>query len=174
MPPEQIVGHLGNVLGQEMISFDEPSLWLLARAAAGSMRDALSLTDQAISFGSGKLGESDVRSMLGSVELSFIYELIDALAASDPAGLLAVVARMAEHAPDFEGSLDELISMLHRVAVAQAVPDAVDNSFGDAQRVAALAAAITAEDAQLFYQIAGWVRDGPAAHGGFPSGRRGR
>ena len=154
MPPEQIVGHLGNVLGQEMISFDEPSLWLLARAAAGSMRDALSLTDQAISFGSGKLSESDVRSMLGSVELSFIYELIDALAASDPAGLLATVAKMAEHAPDFEGSLDELISMLHRVAVAQAVPDAVDNSFGDAQRVAALAAAVTAEDTQLFYQIA--------------------
>ena len=154
MPPEQIVGHLGNVLGQEMISFDEPSLWLLARAAAGSMRDALSLTDQAISFGSGKLGESDVRSMLGSVELSFIYELIDALAASDAAGLLAIVAKMAEHAPDFEGSLDELISMLHRVAVAQAVPEAVDNSFGDADRVAALAAAVTAEDTQLFYQIA--------------------
>jgi len=154
MPPEQIVGHLGNVLGQEMISFDEPSLWLLARAAAGSMRDALSLTDQAISFGSGKLGEADVRSMLGSVELNFIYELIEALAASDPAGLLAVVANMAEHAPDFESSLDELISMLHRVAVAQAVPEAVDNSYGDAERVAALAASITAEDTQLFYQIA--------------------
>jgi DNA polymerase-3 subunit gamma/tau len=154
MPPEQIVGHLGNVLDQEMISFDEPSLWLLARAAAGSMRDALSLTDQAISFGSGKLGEADVRSMLGSVELNFIYELIEALAASDPAGLLAVVATMAEHAPDFESSLDELISMLHRVAVAQAVPEAVDNSYGDAERVAALAASITAEDAQLFYQIA--------------------
>ena len=154
MPPEQIVGHLGNVLDQEMISFDEPSLWLLARAAAGSMRDALSLTDQAISFGSGKLGEADVRSMLGSVELNFIYELIEALAASNPAGLLAVVATMAEHAPDFESSLDELISMLHRVAVAQAVPEAVDNSYGDAERVAALAASITAEDAQLFYQIA--------------------
>ena len=137
-----------------MISFDEPSLWLLARAAAGSMRDALSLTDQAISFGSGKLGEADVRSMLGTVELSFIYELIEALAASDPAGLLAVVAKMAEHAPDFESSLDELISMLHRLAVAQAVPDAIDNSYGDAERVAALAADITAEDTQLFYQIA--------------------
>tara|TARA_R110001599_G_scaffold325504_1_gene537679 strand:- start:47106 stop:48932 length:1827 start_codon:yes stop_codon:yes gene_type:complete len=154
MPPDQIVGHLGNVLGQEMISFDEPSLWLLARAAAGSMRDALSLTDQAISFGSGKLGEADVRSMLGSVELSFIYKLIETLAAGDPAGLLAIVANMAEHAPDFESSLDELISMLHRVAVAQAVPAAVDNSFGDAEKVAALAASITAEDTQLFYQIA--------------------
>lgn len=154
MPPEQIVGHLENVLGQEMISYDEPSLWLLGRAAAGSMRDALSLTDQAISFGSGKLSEADVRSMLGSVELSFIYQLVETLAAGDSAGLLALVAHMAEHAPDFEASLDELISMLHRVAVAQAVPDAVDNSWGDAERVAALASSMTAEDTQLFYQIA--------------------
>ena len=154
MPAEQIVGHLRYVLGQEMISFDEPSLWLLGRAAAGSMRDALSLTDQAISFGSGKLTEADVRSMLGSIDLSFIYQLLEALAASEPAGLLAIVAHMAEHAPDFEGSLDELISMLHRVAVAQVVPDALDNSWGDAQRVTRLAAAITAEDTQLFYQIA--------------------
>jgi len=154
MPPEQIVGHLRHVLDQEMISFDEPSLWLLGRAATGSMRDALSLTDQAISFGSGKLTEADVRSMLGSIDLSFIYQLLEALAASDPATLLAIVAHMAEHAPDFEGSLDELISMLHRVAVAQVVPDALDNSWGDAQRVAGLAAAMTAEDTQLFYQIA--------------------
>jgi len=154
MPPEQIVGHLRHVLDQEMISFDEPSLWLLGRAAAGSMRDALSLTDQAISFGAGKLIEADVRSMLGSIDLSFIYQLLEALAASDPAALLAIVAHMAEHAPDFEGSLDELISMLHRVAVAQVVPDAIDNSWGDAERVAGLAAALTAEDTQLFYQIA--------------------
>ena len=154
MPPEQIVGHLRHVLGQEMISFEEPSLWLLGRAAAGSMRDALSLTDQAISFGSGKLNEDDVRSMLGSVELSFIYRLLETLAAGDPAGLLAVVAHMAEHAPDFEGSLDELISLLHRVAVAQVVPAAIDNSWGDAEQIAQLAAAMTAEDVQLFYQIA--------------------
>jgi DNA polymerase-3 subunit gamma/tau len=154
MPPEQIVGHLRNVLGQEMIGFDEPSLWLLGRAAAGSMRDALSLADQAISFGSGKLSEDEVRSMLGSVDLSFIYQLLEALAANDAAGLLAVVAHMAEHAPDFEASLDELISMLHRLAVAQVVPDAIDNSWGDAQQVAELAASMTAEDTQLFYQMA--------------------
>jgi len=154
MPPEQIVGHLANVLAQEMVSFEEPALWLLARAAAGSMRDALSLTDQAISFGSGKLVEDDVRSMLGTVDLSFIYQLLETLAAGDPAGLLAIVARMAEHAPDFEGSLDEFISLVHRVAVAQIVPDAIDNSWGDAERVAHIAGAITAEDAQLYYQIA--------------------
>ena len=154
MPPEQIVGHLSNVLGQEMVSFEEPALWLLARAASGSMRDALSLTDQAIAFGSGKLIETDVRSMLGSVDLSFVYQLLEGVAAGDPAGLLAIVARMAEHAPDFESSTDELISLVHRVAVAQVVPEAIDNSWGDAERVASLASSITAEDAQLFYQIA--------------------
>ncbi|KAA1193488.1 DNA polymerase III subunit gamma/tau [Pseudohalioglobus sediminis] len=154
MPPDQIVGHLANVLEQEMVSFEEPALWLLGRAAAGSMRDALSLTDQGIAFGSGKLTETDVRSMLGSVDLSFVYQLLEAVAGGDPAAVLEVVARMAEHAPDFEGSCDELISLTHRVAVAQAVPDAIDNSWGDAERVAALARAISAEDAQLFYQIA--------------------
>ncbi|RLQ22918.1 DNA polymerase III subunit gamma/tau [Seongchinamella sediminis] len=154
MPPEQIVGHLANVLEQEMVSFEEPALWLLGRAAAGSMRDALSLTDQAIAFGSGKLLETDVRRMLGSVDLSFVYQLLAGIAAGDPAELLAIVARMAEHAPDFEGSTDELISLVHRVALAQVVPEAIDNSWGDADRVASLARSITAEDAQLFYQIA--------------------
>ncbi|MEP1472212.1 MAG: DNA polymerase III subunit gamma/tau [Halieaceae bacterium] len=154
MPPEQIVGHLAHVLGEEMISFEEPALWLLGRAAAGSMRDALSLTDQAIAFGSGTVVEADVRSMLGTVDLSFVYQLLEALAEGDPAAVLDVVGRMGEHAPDFEGSLDELIALLHRAAVAQAVPGAVDNSWGDAQRVLAIAGLFSAEDVQLFYQIA--------------------
>jgi len=154
MPPEQIVGHLKNVLEQESVSFEEPALWLLGRAAAGSMRDALSLTDQAIAFGSGKLSEQDVRSMLGSVDLSFVYNMLETIARGEPAELLKVVGQMSEHAPDFEGSLDELISLLHRVAVAQVVPDAIDNSWGDAERVAQIAGSVTAEDAQLFYQIA--------------------
>jgi DNA polymerase-3 subunit gamma/tau len=154
MPPEQIVGHLAHVLGDEMISFEEPALWLLGRAAAGSMRDALSLTDQAIAFGSGKVLEADVRSMLGTVDLSFVYQLLEALAGGDPAVVLDVVGRMGEHAPDFEGSLDELIALLHRAAVAQAVPGAVDNSWGDAERVLAIAGLFSAEDIQLFYQIA--------------------
>jgi DNA polymerase-3 subunit gamma/tau len=154
MPPEQIVGHLKDILGQESVSYEEPALWLLGRAAAGSMRDALSLTDQAIAFGSGRLAEDDVRGMLGSVDLSFVYRLLEAVGASDPAATLEVVAQMAEHAPDFEGSLDELISLLHRVAIAQVVPQAIDNSWGDAERVASIASALTAEDVQLFYQIA--------------------
>ena len=124
------------------------------RAAAGSMRDALSLTDQAIAFGSGKVAEADVRSMLGSVDLGYVYELLEAVSVDDRHRCLGIVQRMAEHAPDFEGSLDELLSLVHRVATAQVVPDAIDNSWGDAERVGQLARAITAEDAQLFYQIA--------------------
>ncbi len=154
MPGEQIVQHLASVLERELISFEEPALWLLARAAQGSMRDALSLTDQAIAFGSGKLGEEDVRGMLGTVDRSFIYQLLEAVAAGEPAAALEIVARMAEHAPDFEASLDELVSLIHRIALAQAVPDAVSNHWGDSERVTALAARLTAEDVQLYYQLA--------------------
>ena len=170
MPPEQIVGHLGSVLEQEVVSFEEPALWLLARAASGSMRDALSLTDQAIAYSSGKINEADVRIMLGSVDLGYVYELLEAVSEGDPAKVLATVERMAQHGPDFEGSLDELLSLIHRVATAQVVPDAIDNSWGDAERVGQLARAITAEDAQLFYQIAlNGKRDMPMA----PDPRRG-
>lgn len=154
MPPQQIVGHLEYVLQQEMVSLEEPALWLLARAASGSMRDALSLTDQAIAFGSGKLSESDVRSMLGTVDLSYVYRLLEAVAENGPAKVLSIIDSMAEHAPDFDASVVELISMLHRVTVAQVVPDAIDNSWGDAERIASIANAIAAEDTQLFYQVA--------------------
>lgn len=154
MSAELIVGHLKFVLEQEMVSFDEPALWLLGRAANGSMRDALSLTDQAVAFGSGKLAEGDVRAMLGTVDLSFVYKLTAAISSQDAAAALAVVDEMSEHAPDYGGSLQEMASLLHRVAIAQAVPEAIDNSWGDAEQVAELAGRITAEDAQLYYQLA--------------------
>jgi DNA polymerase-3 subunit gamma/tau len=154
MPPEQIVGHLAKVLDDEVISFDEPALWLLGRAAAGSMRDALSLTDQAIAFGSGKVIESDVRSMLGSVDLSYVYKLLESVSAGDVGAGLETVEQMSEHGADFQSAADELLTLIHRVAIAQAVPDAIDNSWGDAQRVAAIASTVTAEDAQLWYQLA--------------------
>jgi DNA polymerase III subunit gamma/tau len=154
MAPELIVGHLQNILKQESINSEDPALWLLARAANGSMRDALSLTDQAIAFGSGQLLENDVSSMLGTVDLSFVYQLVQAVVKQDPAAALAVVMQLAEHAPDYEGTLQALIALLHRVAVAQAVPEAVDNSWGDATQVLELAGQATAEDIQLFYQIA--------------------
>ncbi|GAB3271958.1 DNA polymerase III subunit gamma/tau [Parahaliea aestuarii] len=154
MPPEQVVGHLKYVLDQEMVSFEEPALWLLGRAAAGSMRDALSLTDQAIAFGSGALRESEVRTMLGTVDLTFVYQVLEAVVSGEPEACLQVVAAMGEHAPDFESSLEELITLLHRVALAQVVPAAVDNSWGDAERVKSLAGSMSAEDAQLYYQMA--------------------
>ncbi|MEM0954505.1 MAG: DNA polymerase III subunit gamma/tau [Pseudomonadota bacterium] len=154
MPPDLIVGYLKTILEQEMVSFDEPALWLLGRAAEGSMRDALSLTDQAIAFGNGKLSEDDVRSMLGTVDLTFVYRLLDAVALGDTQSALAVVADMAEHAPDYGGALAELATLLHRVAVAQAVPEAADDGWGDAERVRSFAEAMTAEDVQLYYQLA--------------------
>lgn len=154
MLPELIVEHLKHVLTAESVAFEDPALWLLARAANGSMRDALSLTDQAIAFGSGQLGEQDVREMLGTVDLVFVYALLEAVAAQDAAAALKAVEDLAQHAPDYPGALQELVGLLHRVAVAQTVPQAVDNSWGDAERVQAIAASISPEDAQLYYQIA--------------------
>jgi DNA polymerase-3 subunit gamma/tau len=153
MTPERIVQHLAFVLGQEMVSFEEPALWLLGRAADGSMRDALSLTDQAIAFGSGKISEADARAMLGTIEHGVVFELLEALAALDGAALLAAVARIAEQATDFGGVLEELLVVLHRIAIAQAVPDAIDNSRGDRERIVAFATQFAGEDVQLFYQI---------------------
>ncbi len=154
MPPDLIVGHLKLILEQEMVAFEEPALWLLGRAAEGSMRDALSLTDQAIGFGSGKLVEDDVRAMLGTVDLSFVYRLLETVAAGDTAAALAVVADMSQHAPDYAGALVELASLLHRVAIVQAVPEAADDGWGDRERIVEFASTMTAEDVQLYYQLA--------------------
>jgi len=154
MTPERVVGHLQHVLQAEAISSDEGSLWLLARAAQGSMRDALSLTDQAIAFGQGQLREAEVRSLLGSIDRDLVYRVLDAIHAGDAAALLQVVAGMADQSIDFAGALGEIITVLHRLAVAQAVPDAIDNAEGDRDRLLNLAAALTAEDLQLYYQMA--------------------
>lgn len=154
MSPERVVKHLTHVLEQEMVQFEEPALWLLGRAAAGSMRDALSLTDQAIAFGSGKLLEHDVQQMLGTIDHSAVYQLLDALIAGDGEAVLAEIQRLSEHAVDFAGVLEALQDVLHRLSLAQVVPAAVDNSQGDRQRLLALAAQISPEDLQLYYQVA--------------------
>ena len=154
MPPERVVEHLRHVLGEEMIRFDEESLWLLGRAADGSMRDGLSLTDQAIAFGNGALQASEVRTMLGTIDHGQVFGLLEALAAHDARGLLAAVAELAEQGADFAGVLGELISTLQRLAIAQVLPDGVDNSQGDRERVVELAGRMAAEDVQLFYQLA--------------------
>ncbi len=171
MTPERIVGHLENVLGQETISFETQALWQLARAADGSMRDALSLTDQAIAFGNGRVNELEVSSMLGTIDQGQVMKMITALAAGQAPAVLSAVSELAEHAPDFSAVLDDMLSMLHRIAIAQAVPDAVDNSQGDREQVLQLASGMMAEDVQLYYQV-GLVgkRDLPLApdsRGGF-------
>jgi len=153
MPPERVVEHLTYVLGEEGVAFDESALWLLGKAAEGSMRDAMSLTDQAIAFGQGAVRHADVAAMLGTLDHRHILGLVEALADVDVQRLLAEVAELAEQGPDFAAVLDELSSMLHRLAVAQMVPDAVDNSHGDRDVILELARRFTAEDIQLYYQI---------------------
>ncbi|WP_394169206.1 DNA polymerase III subunit gamma/tau [Saccharospirillum alexandrii] len=153
MTRESIVSYLNSILGQEQVPFDEPALWLLAEAANGSMRDALSLTDQAIAYGEGELNETDVATMLGTVDLKRVLHLVKGLIEKDADSLMQQVAGIAEHAPDYRTLLNELLSTLHRVAIAQAAPAALDNSKGDRDAIAALASQAQAEDIHLFYQI---------------------
>lgn len=154
MSPEKVVEHLGHVLAEEKVEFEPEALWLLGRAADGSMRDALSLTDQAIAHGNGSLSEALVREMLGSIDRSWIYRILDSLIARDAAALLEQVAAMAEHAPDYCSALDELLLVLHSVAIQQAAPGVLDKNSMDLERLVAIASAISAEDVQLFYQMA--------------------
>ncbi|MBA2778666.1 DNA polymerase III subunit gamma/tau [Billgrantia kenyensis] len=153
MPPERIVTHLSKVLEAEGIDFEESALWLLGRAADGSMRDAMSLSDQAIAFGQGQVRHADVAAMLGTLDHRHVLALIEALADIDAPRLLAEVAQLAEQGPDFAAVLDDMTAVLHRLAVAQMVPDAVDNGHGDREAILALASRFTAEDVQLYYQI---------------------
>ncbi|GAA3937755.1 DNA polymerase III subunit gamma/tau [Litoribacillus peritrichatus] len=153
MSPERIVNHLQYVLGEEKVPFEEPALWLLAKAADGSMRDALSLTDQSIAFGNESVMEGDVRNMLGTVDRAYVLHVLEALANQNAASILDEVARAADHAPDFAGILDELIAVLHRIAVAQMVPGSVDNSQGDQEFVLGMSQQIQPHDVHLFYQI---------------------
>jgi len=154
LPLEQIRGHLAHVLTEEHIAFEDAALTQLARAADGSMRDALSLLDQAIAYGSGKVQADDVRAMLGTIEQGHVIDLLKLLAANDAPGLMQRIGALAEHTPDFGGVLGELISTLHRIALAQKVPEAVDDSHGDREAITDLAARLLPEDVQLYYQIA--------------------
>ncbi len=154
MTPEHIVGHLQKVLAEEQIPFEDSALWLLARAADGSMRDALSLTDQAIAFGNQKLAASDVSTMLGTIDQQDIERIVGALVERDGPGLLAEISRISDFAPDYDVILADLLSLFHRVTMEQVVPGSADNAMGDAAQAQALARKLSAEDAQLFYQTA--------------------
>ncbi len=154
MSPERIVDHLKHVLTSEVIPYEEAALWLLARSADGSMRDALSLTDQAIAFGGGNVQDSEVATMLGTIDHVLIEEIMSALVAADGPSILAAVAKFAEHAPDYDAALADLLTLLHRIAIAQALPEALDNSYGDREQILKFATTLTPEDVQMFYQTA--------------------
>lgn len=153
IPPGLIAAHLKYVLEQEQISCDAISLQLLSRAAQGSMRDALSILDQAISFGEGKIEEAGVRDMLGAIDQSYLYDLLDGLARKDGAYMLAIADAMESHSVSFDAALQDLGSLLHRIALAQIVPAAIAEDTPERERVFALAKTFTPEDIQLFYQI---------------------
>ncbi len=153
MTPERVVEHLTHVLTAENVPFEDDALWLLGRAADGSMRDAMSLTDQAIAFGEGKVLATDVRAMLGTLDHGQVYDVLHALIEGDAKALLEAVRHLAEQGPDWNGVLSEILNVLHRVAIAQALPEGVDNGHGDRERVLALAQALPAEDVQFYYQM---------------------
>ena len=153
LSPERIVDYLTGVLGKENVPFEEAALWALARAADGSMRDALSLTDQGIAHGDGKLIETELSAMLGTIDRTVVLDICRTVAERDGPAVLELVAALAEHAPDYYGALGEMLSIWHRVAVVQAVPGALDNSMGDQEAIRQLAATLSREDVQLFYQI---------------------
>ncbi len=151
LPRATIGQRLAHILEAEKIPCEPAALVQIAVAAQGSMRDALSLLDQAIAFGSGEVRETEVRAMLGVVDRGYVYRIADALLAGDGAALLAQGDALAESGQAFSSALDELAALFHRIAVAQAVPEATVGD--DAERIAAYAARMSAEDVQLAYQI---------------------
>ena len=154
MAPETVQEHLQRVLAAEQVSADAPALRLLARAARGSMRDALSLTDQAIAFGSGQLHEAAVRQMLGSVDRSVVFSLIEALAQADGRAVVEQVDQLRAAGQSAATTLEDMAGVLQRMAVQQAVPAmAVDESDRDAMRTAQLAQRMPADETQLLYSL---------------------
>ena len=154
MPPGHIIGHLENILGQEGITFEQPALRLLATGAHGSMRDALSLTDQAIAYAAGAVTLDAVQGMLGALDQSYLVRLLDALAAQDGADLLAVADEMATRSLSYNGALQDLGTLLHRIALAQSVPAALPEDLPEYADIVRLAGLFDAEEVQLYYQIA--------------------
>ncbi|AZY51805.1 DNA polymerase III subunit gamma/tau [Bordetella avium] len=154
MPPESIVGHLQAVLGQEQIGFEVPALRLIGQAASGSMRDALSLTDQAIAYSAGNLTEEAVRGMLGTIDQRHLVRLLDALTAGDARSVLAVADELSTRGLSYTGALADFAVLLSRVAIEQRVAGATPGDDPLAQDVARLAANLHPDAVQLFYSVA--------------------
>lgn len=156
LPVARIHAHLASVLEREAVDYEDTALRLVAEAADGSMRDGLSLLDQAIAFGGGSLGEVAVREMLGTLTPADLHALLQALADNNVRALIRASRALAEQTPDFEAVLDALAALLQRLAVAKAVPEAADD-VGDAERANALrelAQRLEADEIQLYYQTA--------------------
>ncbi|MDP1897913.1 MAG: DNA polymerase III subunit gamma/tau, partial [Sulfurimicrobium sp.] len=153
MLPSAIVGHLKDVLERESLPFDLPALQLLARSAQGSMRDALSLLDQSIAYGGGRVEEAQVRAMLGAIDQSYLFTLLEHLADSDGAGLIDLATQMEARSLSFDAALQDLGALLHQIALAQTVPQALSEDLPERQRILDLAQRFSPEAVQLHYQI---------------------
>ena len=154
LPVSLIISHLQNILQTDGVEHDLVALQLLAEAADGSMRDALSLMDQALAFGGGSIHENEIREMLGTISRDKVLNILRALVNRDASATLAAVATLAELTPDYENVLAELLSLLHHMALAKKVPEALDDYVSEREAVLALSEQLSSEDLQLFYQIA--------------------
>jgi len=153
LPASLIAEHLQKILQQEQINFEDTALKLIAHAADGSMRDALSLLDQAIAYGAGTLKDDEVRSMLGTIDTRHIYALALSLAKRDVQQILGNIEQLATYSADFDNALSEFLSLLHKIAVAQVAPSTIDSQLPENNELLELANTLTPEDTQLFYQI---------------------
>lgn len=149
-----ITAHLQSVLGQENIQYEPAAISLIARAAAGSMRDALSLTDQAIAYGNQTVNEAEVRSMLGAIDQTYLFDILYALIHQDGAGLIEKALSMQMRNIAFEAALSDLANILHQIAVLQTVPNSIADDHPEHALLSDLAAKLPAETLQLYYQIA--------------------
>ena len=154
MTAQQVSNHLAHILDAEQIPYEAPALALLGRAAQGSMRDALSLLDQAIAMGSGSVTEADTRQMMGAADHALLYTLLDALSQRNGEALIAQARQMAAEGTGFDNALAELALLLQRIALAQTVPAAIAPNDPESPRLHALAQAFSGEQIQLYYQCA--------------------
>jgi DNA polymerase-3 subunit gamma/tau len=154
MPVPSIVEHLEKILDSEQVKSEIGALRILAKAAQGSMRDALSLTDQAIAYAAGPVSESAVRAMLGTLDETYLIQILDALRTGDGGALIAIADEMAARSSSFSLALQDLASLLQKIAVGQTVPSAVLDDWPEATEVRRLASQFNKEDIQLYYQIA--------------------
>ena len=171
MPREAIRGHLETLLAEEKVAFEPEALSLIARAASGSMRDALSLLDQAIAHGAGKVSAAGVGEMLGAIDQGYLLRLLESVANTDAQSAVAVAEEMQSRSLSFDAALADLASLLLRIALAQSVPQAIEADLPERARVLELAAKMDPELVQLCYQIALQGREdlplAPDEHGGF-------